>query len=288
MPNTTSKDAAKSGIKRYELLTRLIDMSLKKSRKALNVEQLVQETYGEDASVYGGNDMLHGIVHNMLDKMDETTKKQMDDYLKEQLVQERLERIEHVIAQIEDEEQRQQEEEEKDYESAHQALDQTLLPPTVSLEDVLVYAAYQKQLEQKENMTNALHKLEEEIQELEEEHKHTQQQVLENAKTLQDVAKTLEQSADLATCPVNRVVMWSRKLGFQCKDWIPSVHFKKTKQLDTVFIQRWLSGVPTPTAKGNTGSGRSSLIGFGLCDRLSDTRLPAFNAYMRYICHEYF
>lgn len=174
-------------------------MSIKQSRKALNVTQLVKETYGDDAAVYGGNDMLHGIVHNMLDKMDEITKDQMVQYLKDNLVQERLARIEIIIAQIEEEEQRQEEAEGQDYDSAHKALDQTLLPPTVTLEDVLMYAAYQKQLEQKESMTKLLHDLEEEIASLEQQHQQTQKIVVDNAKTLQDVAKTLEQSADVCS-----------------------------------------------------------------------------------------
>jgi vacuolar-type H+-ATPase subunit I/STV1 len=196
---TTASTSTSTSIKRFELLTKLVDMSLNKSRKALSVNQLVQETYGVDASFYGGKDMLHGIVHNMLDKIDETTKTQMAEYLKEHLVKERLERIEATIAHIEKEEERQQQQEDEDHGSAHLALDQTLLPPTVTLEDVLMYAAYQKQLEQKESMTQALSDLEEEIASLEQQHQQTQQKVLDNAKTLQDVAKTLEQSADVCS-----------------------------------------------------------------------------------------
>jgi hypothetical protein len=196
---TTASSSTSTSIKRFELLTKLVDMSLNKSRKALSVNQLVQETYGVDASFYGGKDMLHGIVHNMLDKIDETTKTQMAEYLKEHLVKERLERIEATIAHIEKGEERQQQQEDQDHGSAHLALDQTLLPPTVTLEDVLMYAAYQKQLEQKESMTQALSDLEEEIASLEQQHQQTQQKVLDNAKTLQDVAKTLEQSADVCS-----------------------------------------------------------------------------------------
>jgi vacuolar-type H+-ATPase subunit I/STV1 len=195
----TASTSTTTSIKRFELLTKLVDMSLNKSRKALSVNQLVQETYGVDASFYGGKDMLHGIVHNMLDKIDETTKTEMTEYLKEHLVKERLERIEATIAHIEKEEERQQQQEDEDHGSAHLALDQTLLPPTVTLEDVLMYAAYQKQLEQKESMTQALSDLEEEIASLEQQHQQTQQKVLDNVKTLQDVAKTLEQSADVCS-----------------------------------------------------------------------------------------
>lgn len=184
---------------RYDLLLKLIKMTMKRSCSSLNVQKIVEETYGGDSTVYGGPEMLVGIVENMLDKLESTVHERMTQHLKDNLIKERLERIEVIIQQAEGEYQQEQQNEQDDHDSAHQALNQALLPPDVTLEDVLIHAAYQEQLEQKKKLTQALQDVQEEIAALERGNEEAEQQILANKESLQQMAQVLEQSADVCS-----------------------------------------------------------------------------------------
>jgi predicted transcriptional regulator len=196
--STTSSDNNASE-KRYQLLVRLIATGVQKSRKSLNVPQLVRETYGEDASVYGGSDMLEEILEGMLDKIDDQAKLNTIEYLKENLIEEQLERIEGIIEKLQRDEMHKQKREVADYSSAHQALDATLLPTNVTLADILMHTAYHRQLKQKEEMESALNEIEQEISYLGQTHHEIREKVKGQAEKLKDAAKYLEQSADICS-----------------------------------------------------------------------------------------
>ena len=184
---------------RYELLIKLIDMTVSRSRGSLNVEQIVQETYGDDVSAYGGQEMLEGIVDNMLEKWEETVKERMHQHLENNGVKERLREIDDIIHRVQEQAYQEEQNEIDDIDSARQALNDALLPADVELESLMCYVAYQKKLEQKEQLTKALQEVENDIALLQKHREEAETKVRENAQTLQQVAQTLEKSADVCS-----------------------------------------------------------------------------------------
>ncbi|KAL3941600.1 MAG: hypothetical protein SGBAC_004074 [Bacillariaceae sp.] len=201
LDTTTSepKTAAEKKTSRYEILTKLIDMTLSRSRSSLNVEQIVRHTYGNDASIAVKQEMLEGIVDNMLDKMEDTVKGKISQYLEKEGVKKRLDGIEGIIDKLEEEAHLEQQSEEDDINSAKQAFDEAVLPEGVNLGEAIRYVAYQKKLEHKEELAKALQEVEAEIATLKKQQEDAENEVRENAQTLQQVAQSLEKAADVCS-----------------------------------------------------------------------------------------
>ncbi|CAJ1953404.1 unnamed protein product [Cylindrotheca closterium] len=193
-PDSTQKKTT-----RYELLTKLIDMTLSRSRSSLNMDQMVRDTYGSDASIFGGQEILEGIVDNMLDKMEDTVKERINQHMEKLGVKTRLDEIEDIIHELEEEARRQQQSEQDDIDSARQAFDQAVLPEGVNLGKAIHYVAYQKKLEHKEQLAKALQDMEDEIAALKNQQEEAESKVRKNSQKLQQVAQTLEKSADVCS-----------------------------------------------------------------------------------------
>eukprot|EP00526_Cylindrotheca_closterium_P022916 CAMPEP_0113649018 /NCGR_PEP_ID=MMETSP0017_2-20120614/26031_1 /TAXON_ID=2856 /ORGANISM="Cylindrotheca closterium" /LENGTH=180 /DNA_ID=CAMNT_0000561335 /DNA_START=57 /DNA_END=599 /DNA_ORIENTATION=+ /assembly_acc=CAM_ASM_000147 len=174
-------------------------MTLSRSRSFLNVEQIVRDTYGNDASIFGGQEILEGIVENMLDKMEDTVKEKINQHLENQGAKTRLDEIEGIIHELEEEARRQEQSEKYDIDSAKQAFDEAVLPEGVNLGKAIHYVAYKKKLEHKEQLAKALKDIEDEIEALKTQQEEAESKVRENAQTLQQVAQTLEKSADVCS-----------------------------------------------------------------------------------------
>jgi chromosome segregation ATPase len=197
MTNTTS--STDTSVKKHQLLLKLIDNGMRRSRKALDSSQLVQESYGDDASVFGGTQMLVGVMDSMLDKVHEQVQQEMSEYIQQEHVKERLEKIESIMHKLEGQEAAQAAAERQDRTSAYEALDATLLPPGVSLEDVLAHQKYEKNKQQRTALEEEWNAVQEEIATLEREEAETQASVQQNLEQMQQVAKELERSADICS-----------------------------------------------------------------------------------------
>ena len=179
---------------RYDRLMKLVDMGFQKSRQGLDTASLVEESYGQDA--YGSTELLYGVVNSMLDKVDETAKRELKEFLDQQGIPNRLERVEAIVNKLVQQELAVAQDEKEDAESSQEMLGQALLPPGISLEDVLLYNAYQSQMEQKKTLEETLQSVKEENQALEQEIAATQTTIGDHVQELQKVARTLEKSAD--------------------------------------------------------------------------------------------
>jgi hypothetical protein len=188
---------------RYHHLLKLIDNGMGRARNSLNTPQLVEESYGEDASVFGGSEMLVGVMDSVLDKIQTQVRDDLMQYLQQRDLPKRLAKIESIIAKLESDEAFQAQAERQDRTSAHEALDVTLLPAGVTLEDVLAFRNYQRQQRQREELQDQEKIIKEEIAQLERLQVETQATVQSDLQQLQDVAQELERSADVCSMVVS-------------------------------------------------------------------------------------
>jgi aminopeptidase N len=188
---------------RYHHLLKLIDNGMGRARSSLNTPQLVEESYGEDASVFGGSEMLVGVMDSVLDKIQPQVREDLLEYLQQQDFPQRLATMECVIAKLQKEEAFQAQAERHDRTSAQEVLDATLLPAGVTLEDVLAFRNYERQKRQREELQDQEKVIQEEIAELERLQVETQATVQSDLQELEDVAHELERSADVCSMVVS-------------------------------------------------------------------------------------
>lgn len=190
--------------RRYDVLMQLIEMAMVRSRKELNTTKLVEASYGDNAAVFGGKEMLAGTMDDMLDKMHEQVLQQdLLDYLQKHGIEALLDRFESIVETLDQEDAAQAKAEQDDKESAERATDENLLPAGVTLENIVDYKFYQNALKQKEQMTKALQEVQEEIAILEKEQGEMSTQVESQQRVLQETAQELNRSADVCSMVVS-------------------------------------------------------------------------------------
>lgn len=195
----------KSPQRRYDLLMKLIETGMIRSRQSLHSTDLVNASYGEDAAVvFGGTEMLAGTMDDMLDKMHEQVLKQdLPVYLEEQQIETLLDRVDRIVETLDREEAAQAQAEREDQESAIRAMDASLLPAGVTLDNVVDYHNYQRALAQKEQMANALQQVQDEIAALEKEQEEIKDHVDSKQQMLARTATVLNRSADICSMVVS-------------------------------------------------------------------------------------
>jgi hypothetical protein len=185
---------------RIDVLMRLINLGLARSRQSLNTTELVQESYGEDASLFGGTEILVGTLEDMLDKMhDQVMNHDLPVYLKENKIKEMLDHFDDVVRTLEHEDAWEVQMEEHDQTSAAQAMDGTILPTGITLDNVLDFHKYRASLAQRDEMTRALAQVQDEIRALEQDYADMRNQMDSQQRILMETAQTLTRSADLCS-----------------------------------------------------------------------------------------
>lgn len=193
---------------RYDCLLNLIDKALTKSRQAINTSAAVKECYGDDASMLGEDaNMLGGVVDSMLDKVTESVKESMNDYLGKENIRDRLEDVEKVVVRLEEEVLQQTEAEQLDSETARKALEMVKLPQNVMPNDVMRFHAYEVMQQEKAALQEQLEQVERETRELEEQQEEVKTQVEKQIQQIGKVTKELERSADVCS-----MVSWAKSV----------------------------------------------------------------------------
>jgi flagellar biosynthesis/type III secretory pathway chaperone len=188
----------------YAVLMQVIEAVMVRSRNALNTTQLVEASYGDDAAVFGGKDMLAGTMDDMLDTLhDQVLQQDLRAYLQNHGIEALLDRFESIFETLDTEDAARAKAELDDKESAGQAIDVSLLPPGVTLEDAVDYNNYQHALKQKEQMMKALQEVQEEIATLEKEQAEMSSHVESKQRVLQQTAQELNRSADVCSMVVS-------------------------------------------------------------------------------------
>ena len=186
--------------RRMDVLMRLIHLGMARSRRALNSTELVHASYGDDASLFGGTEMLVGTLEDMLDKVhDQVLLHDVPKVVKEYHIDEMLDRFDHIVRTLDEEVAQARHREEQDQASATHAMEAALLPWGVTLEHVVDFHTYRKALVQRDDMVKALQQVQDDIANLEQEYAEMTNQVTGQQQTLQETAQALTRSADLCS-----------------------------------------------------------------------------------------
>mmetsp|Transcript_109687 Transcript_109687/g.163994 ORF Transcript_109687/g.163994 Transcript_109687/m.163994 type:complete len:194 (+) Transcript_109687:24-605(+) len=187
-------------------------MGLQRARKSIDAKALVEATYDEDDEC---QDLLVDVMSGMLDKITHsciersttsgntstttstttTNNNSSSTHLK--TIHTRLQTVDAIIAQIRHQDAATQQHESDDKLTAHESLEEVLLPLGVTLEDVLRYQHYHfRQLEERRQLQEQLQNVRAQVAELQGEVSQEQRSVSEHLTQLKTVAKELGQSAD--------------------------------------------------------------------------------------------
>ena len=190
---------------RYNQLVLLLDKTLAHSRKSFNMEQAIQECYGHDIQMFDVHassseeedeeNVLVSAIHAMMDWVNDKVQKEMLEFFEQEGVEQKLNRIETIIAKLDANDQQQLQAEEDDRQNALLALEAVRLPKNVSPTDVMRYHAYQEKMKHLVALQNQVATEEMTLQKLLE-RKQKLESILEDGdENLHRVKQTLETSA---------------------------------------------------------------------------------------------
>jgi hypothetical protein len=182
---------------RYQSLLAGIDKVLTKSRESLDLAQVIQQGYGDDASVFGGDDALTGVMDGMLDRVHDKVTDDMVRFLETQSVEEQLIQVEKLVDNIVAIEKAQHAENEADKESAKACLEDAQLPEGVKPMDILNHRAFQLMLEEETKLAELVAQYEGETNELEAVVKEAEQKIEGEMKQVEEVGRELDRAADV-------------------------------------------------------------------------------------------
>jgi hypothetical protein len=187
---------------RFQRLLEVIEKALTQSRKNIDVAKLIQQCYGEDASIFAaqqGDNVLLSVLEGMLDRVHDSVTEDMLEFLKELQVEAKLIKFEEIATQLEMDEVWQQQQETNDKQSARRALEDAKLPKELKPADIVTYCAYQKILSERDGTLSEIAAIEKEIQQLAAQQADGSTRVESKLETVQAVGKELELSADMCS-----------------------------------------------------------------------------------------
>jgi hypothetical protein len=192
-----SSSAADS--ERYQALLQVMDKALVESKRKFDTNKAIKDCYGEDASIFGGEEMLAKVVDGMVDRVNYKAKDDMQVTLEKENVKQTLIVAEQLMAKFQKIEQDAKVADEKDRQSALDALNHCKLPEGVSPQDVVSYRAYQIMQQEKETLVAELAKVQGETKEMEELLAQSTSVVKGRIKHIESTGKELERAADLCS-----------------------------------------------------------------------------------------
>mmetsp|Transcript_20834 Transcript_20834/g.30840 ORF Transcript_20834/g.30840 Transcript_20834/m.30840 type:complete len:194 (-) Transcript_20834:3494-4075(-) len=181
---------------RYQQLLKGIEKVLSESRNRIDISATVTEGYGDDASIFGGEDMLKTVMEGMLDRVSETVSEDMKKYFQSQNVEGDLLRIEGLLRKFEEVEEAERAINHEDRDSAKTSLGKVHLPNGVKPNDLVQQTAYNIMKEEKERLQKVAEELEKDVLELEtlasEKERNLQRKIMK----VEEVSKDLDYTAD--------------------------------------------------------------------------------------------
>jgi len=189
---------------RYQRLLSVIEKALSQSKSQLDLEKVIKEIYGDDASIFGNDDdsdnnMLSSVIQSMLERVHDQVQESMTEHLQSQNVCQQLVKLEAILHKLEYEQASQQQADEKDKQSARQALEQSKLPKGIQPLDLVNYKAYQRMQQEREVLLNEITQTEKEIQEIKDRQQEQSQAMESRLTKIQQVGQELEKSADVCS-----------------------------------------------------------------------------------------
>lgn len=204
----------------YENYLGLTERALQKSRESLDTRALIKLAYGNDTAHIGGNDILIGILDDVLEKIIKETvpqhiqrygtsspKQHQKKINREQQVEdstatmmtpkEHLDKIDKVVVDVIEWERQRDQVELSDIKSARESLNKNLLPEGVSMEGVITYREHEERLKARTVLQQELQRIEEEVSALKEARTTKQDKLRQEFEQLASLEKELESSANI-------------------------------------------------------------------------------------------
>jgi Nnf1 len=179
---------------RYQRLLEVLDLALTKSRSQFDVEQAVRQCYGD-----GDNEVFYTMLEGILDHLHTEVTADMMSFLREKGVEEKLLKLEAVIAKLDRDAAAKKQVAAKDKESAVAALQNAKLPANITPQDLVQYRTYQRMLQEKKLVQDEIDALEKELAELEAVRANSMETADARIGEMQAAKAELEQSADLCS-----------------------------------------------------------------------------------------
>ena len=188
--------AASSDSIRYQQLMKGIDKVLVESRRKISVKDAVKEGYGDDASVFG-EDQIEEVLEGMLDIVHSSVANEMAKFLETENVENDIIKVEEIMKGFCSVERAMQEMNEKDRDSARAALEQAQLPEGVKPTDVVKYRAHNIIKEERQKLSNLIEQYRDENNELEKLVRDARAKVESEIVKIEEVSKELDRTADV-------------------------------------------------------------------------------------------
>ena len=184
---------------RYKRLLEVIEKTLVQSRNNIDLKKVIDEAYGEDAAIFGDNNVLTNMLATMLKKVHTDVSVEMERFLVENDVEEKLQKVEGIIRALQQQDERAERARNQQRNSVERALKNTLLPEGSSAMDVIKYRAYQKMQQEKEALEKELAGVEEQVTEMQQREQELVSSLDGDLQQLQQLGKEFEKSADVCS-----------------------------------------------------------------------------------------
>jgi uncharacterized phage infection (PIP) family protein YhgE len=182
----------------------IISKAIRKSHEAISIPEIIQQCYGEDASIFEtegdeNDNLLVGLLDAALDKIDQELIGHVKSVIREQGAEKKLNCLDEAISKVEEMEIKAQEVEEYDRQSAQDAIRLSRIPEGISIEDVMLFQAYLIHKDAREDLKKSVAKYKEECDDLEEKINQQRNLVNERIEALDERHSKMSNAADLCS-----------------------------------------------------------------------------------------
>lgn len=185
-----------SSSRRYQKLLDVLDLVFSKSQQKFNVEEAVKVCYGDDGE---NNKVFQNLLSGVLESVNTEVGEEVREFLKASNVEEKMVKLEAVIAKLEGDAVFKKKAAAIDKKSAVAALRTSKLPDSLQPQDLVNYRAYQRMLQEKNAMESQIADLENEIEQLEKVKNERSTETTAKLGEIHNVGKELEKSADMCS-----------------------------------------------------------------------------------------
>jgi len=188
---------------RFLQLKAAINKALVASRNHFDIEAAVQKVYGDDATIFGGDNdnsnVLLKVFESTLDTIHDEATEYMNKVLEEEQIEQVLLKLETVMYKLQVEESLQKQLDEIDKQSALEAVELAKRPNNVTTEQVIRAQALGELTTERDRLRQELDRAQEEMHQLEEECQKQEAEYHEKLNEVQQAAYEMDKTADVAS-----------------------------------------------------------------------------------------
>mmetsp|Transcript_35171 Transcript_35171/g.40108 ORF Transcript_35171/g.40108 Transcript_35171/m.40108 type:complete len:194 (+) Transcript_35171:108-689(+) len=181
---------------RYGQLLKGIEKVLSESRRKLSTSEAVKEGYGDDASIFGGENMLQKVIESMLDRVSETVIENIKVYLQNDHVEQDLLKVEELIQKFKGMEEAVRLINKQDRESTQLALRKALPKLSFKSTDIVRQSTFDIINEEKDQLSYLITELERETRDFEQHTISAEENLQYEISKVEQVSKDLNYTAN--------------------------------------------------------------------------------------------